>query len=137
MLLVEYLAEVGALTEEEAKRPERRALTAVSSFTLGPHYLIHCTDGKVYELAAMEDMLSIMQGEFLMYPEFIPVVTKDYLAGGPHFSNRASGTVLTVRPAHHNNFLPSPPVGRVIEVIRTAVLMYSLTGNWDHFGGIS
>lgn len=145
MLLTEWTHREGLPIEAA-----RATLDQVLRFVYGELYLIEMMDGRKYDDRDLDTVLGIMADEFRAHNTAILLrggdVNKNGLfpavelldvthpMKGPGIGKRANvQMVVSVVKGRRADALPSPDIDAVAQMVRTAVTMYSLTGEWTTF----
>lgn len=146
MLLTEWAREQGLPTE----RGKAGSLDQILRFVFGEHYLVQLHDGRSYEDKTLDPILDIMADEFRVHNTtrllqgeanirktgFFPKV--EVMAVGSSIISDPLGqrgeTSLCVSVVKGwSNPLPPPDIEAVVNMVRDAVTLYSLTGAWDQY----
>jgi hypothetical protein len=142
MLLMEWHQKV---TGVEPRKVEP-SLPDILRFSFGENYVVHMRDGRSFEDKSLEPVLSVMLDEFHVYnttkvlrggaASLFPLVEL-FDVGRPTRSDplgqrgRRSMVVSVVTKKELREGLPPPDIECVVQQVREAVTMFSLTGEWD------
>lgn len=145
MLLIEWARQLGLPIIRE--HPEGLSLDNILRFVFGERYVIQMKDGRSYEDKNLEAILEVMADEFRVYNTTLllqqgtadaglfPKVELLNIGGNimtDPLGNRKSlslcVSVVTGRPS--STVLPPPDIEAVVTMVREAVTMYSLVGDW-------
>jgi hypothetical protein len=146
MLLTNWARDMGLPTE----RGRAGSLEQILRFCFGESYLIQMTDGRSYEDKHLDPVLDIMADEFRvhnttmtlrgnvnvmkegLFPKVELIAIGSSLVSDPLGDRRRLSLCVSVVKGW-NNPLPPPDIEGVIAMVRHAVTMFSLTGEWDSF----
>lgn len=147
MLLTNWAREQGL---PAAGRIDKGQLEQILRFCFGENYVVQLKDGRSYEDKKLEAILDIMADEFRVHNTTLVLrgntnMTKDGLypkielvsLGAPSKSDRlgqrgALSLCVSVVQGWANP-LPPPGIEAVVEMVKHAVTMFSLTGEWASF----